>query len=934
MPLKSIKSVLSRHIVLAFTVFALFACSGEIDDQKSVEAAKQYLDKNKLREASLELKTALQNNSDNAEARYLLGQLNIIFGDMSAAAKEFRKAELAGWDEGQSRVGQARALTKLQDFKKVIDETLIKDSYSAEIRANLYGLKAYSYAALGDREKANQLISEGEAIDANALQILKTSIQLKLTGNNESLLAGLQQLEQATALYKDDTELLLLAAYGALRAQDADLAVKRFERVISLEPDNLVTYNGRSARLGLARIEILRKDFDKAKALLEPLFKQSPKDPETNYIGGLLAFEQGDYELAEKRVLNVLKLLPENAKTQLLFGAVNFAQKDYEQTSYYIVKYLNQEPGNIGARKLLGRTYILMGQHDDAQAVLRGAKDEGDAELLALIGLSQLESGDIDSGLSGLRKAVDVAPEKQSLRSELARAYITAGETEKAINQLNTILAEGGNKDQAEVLKVTAYLRDQQYDQAINLALEILERSPQSPAMLSLAGNVFAASGDRVEARKYFTRAREIEPEYSAATMLLAALAEEDGDYKQAEKLYLSIDSKDDPSSDHLLALARLSGKQGDEVAMIDWLEKARRESPGDIRSRLILAEYYLQDEKIAKAEELVNEIKGIAPNDPRVLVLQGKVLLAQQRYNEALVPLKELVTRESKTILGRTLLGEVYMRLGQLSDARRQLELALKINEFDLASLLLIAKTELADGQIEKAVSYSRKAQKVNPDLFLGYELEGDIQFTSKNYPAASELYKHALSIQPSLPLSVKLSNVLVNMGRLEQAKQPLLQWLSDHPDDVSAHQQLAGIYQSLNEDALAVRSFEIVISEQPDNVIALNNLAWLLSLEKDPEAVKMAEKAYGLAPENPGVQDTYGWLLVNYGQAEKGKQVLEQALKGLPDVAEVQYHYAVALAKTGETIEAKKRLQGLLQKQQSFTGIEDARSLLQSLQ
>ncbi len=170
--------------------------------------------------------------------------------------------------------------------------------------------------------------------------------------------------------------------------------------------------------------------------------------------------------------------------------------------------------------------------------------------------------------------------------------------------------------------------------------------------------------------------------------------------------------------------------------------------------------------------------------------------------------------------------------------------------------------------------------------------------------------------------------------MGMLEQAKQPLLQWLSDHPDDVSAHQQLAGIYQALNEDVLAVRSFEIVISEQPDNVIALNNLAWLLSLEKDPEALKMAEKAYGLAPENPGVQDTYGWLLVNYGQAEKGKQVLEQALKGLPDVAEVQYHYAVALAKTGETIEAKKRLQGLLQKQQSFTGIEDARSLLQSLQ
>ena len=934
MQFKSIRSVMSQRITLMVVIFALFACSGQIDDKKSVESAKQYLEENKLREASLELKTALQSNSENAEARYLLGQINIILGDMPAAAKEFRKAELVGWDEGQSRVGQARALAKLQDFKKVIEEIQIQDNYSPDIRADLYGLKAYSYAALGEREKAEQLVAEGEAIDANALQILKTRIQLNLTGNRESLLAGMRQLEQVAKLYKDNTELLLLTAYGALRAQNTGLAAEKFNMVIALEPDNLVTYNGRSARLGLTRILILQKDFDNAMDLLQPLFKQSPDDPETNYIGGLLAFEQGDYDLAEKRILKALKLVPDNARTQLLFGAVNFAQKDYEQASYYIVRYLNQEPGNIAARKLLGRTYILMGQHDDAQAILKGGIDEGDAELLTLVGLSQLESGDIESGLSDLRKAVDAAPEKQSIRGELARAYITAGETEKAIQQLNTILAEGGNKDQAQILKVTAYLRDQQYDRAIDLALEILERSPQSPAILTLVGNVFAASGDRTEARKYFNRAREIKPEYSAAAMLLAALAEEEGNFKEAKKLYLSINSIDDESSEHLLALARLSGKQGDNDAMINWLEKARQKSPEDIRSRLILAEHYLQEEQVARAEELASEIKDLAPHDPRLLALQGRVLMAQQRYNEALVPLKELVTRESKTILGRTLLGEVYMRLGQLSDARQQLKLALKLNEFDLASLLLMAKIELSDRNIEKAVSYSRKSQKVKPDLYVGYELEGDIQLADKNYPAAKVLYKHALSLQPSLSLSVKFSNVLVNMESPEQAKEPLLKWLSEHPDDIVAHQHLAGIYQFLNENVPAIKSFEIVLKAQPDNVVALNNLAWLYSLEKNPDALKMAERAYELAPGNSAVQDTYGWLLINHGQHEKGRRILEQALKGLPDVAEIQYHYAAALAKTGETIEAKKRLNVLLQDQQSFPGREDARSLLQSLQ
>jgi hypothetical protein len=35
--------------------------------------------------------------------------------------------------------------------------------------------------------------------------------------------------------------------------------------------------------------------------------------------------------------------------------------------------------------------------------------------------------------------------------------------------------------------------------------------------------------------------------------------------------------------------------------------------------------------------------------------------------------------------------------------------------------------------------------------------------------------------------------------------------------------------------------------------------------------------------------------------GQVEKDRQMLEQSIKALPDVAKVQYHYAVALLRWG---------------------------------
>ena len=74
-----------------------------------------------------------------------------------------------------------------------------------------------------------------------------------------------------------------------------------------------------------------------------------------------------------------------------------------------LVQYLQQEPENIGARKLLGRTYILLEQHEEAQTTLRPGlqESENDAELLALVGLSQIQAGDIASGITDLEKAVD-----------------------------------------------------------------------------------------------------------------------------------------------------------------------------------------------------------------------------------------------------------------------------------------------------------------------------------------------------------------------------------------------------------------------------------------------------------------------------------------------------------------------------------------------
>ena len=135
----------ARRVILALAMLTLVACSGP-DDQQMVQTAREYLGEQNVREAALELKGALQKNPDNAEARYLLGQINLDIGDSAAAEKEFRRAREVGWQEDEAQIGLGRALLNGSKFQEVIDEIEIKESYSPAARANLYGLRAAAQA--------------------------------------------------------------------------------------------------------------------------------------------------------------------------------------------------------------------------------------------------------------------------------------------------------------------------------------------------------------------------------------------------------------------------------------------------------------------------------------------------------------------------------------------------------------------------------------------------------------------------------------------------------------------------------------------------------------------------------------------------------------------------------------------------------------------
>ena len=169
---------------------------------------------------------------------------------------------------------------------------------------------------------------------------------------------------------------------------------------------------------------------------------------------------------------------------------------------------------------------MMLGQHTEARETLQQGMQASaeDAELLALVGLLNIQGGNTVSGIEQLEMAVNAAPDNASLRDELARAYITAGQAENAIQLLNSMLAAGGEQQQTEALLVYAHLREGQFDKAIDAVMGMLDKRPQDPAVLTLAGSVFASSGETQAARKYYNNALQQRAKYIPASMELARL--------------------------------------------------------------------------------------------------------------------------------------------------------------------------------------------------------------------------------------------------------------------------------------------------------------------------------------------------------------------------------------------------------------------------
>jgi putative PEP-CTERM system TPR-repeat lipoprotein len=918
---------LGRLVLSAGLCLLVLAACRNDDPARLLASARAYQAKGDHRAAIIELKNVAQQQPDNGEARLLLGQSSLVVGDAPSAEKELRKALEFKQPPALVAPLLAQALLEQDKPNKVIEEfggmKLETPQAEAELRARV-----------GEAQLRTRELKEAGASFEAALTADPTNVRAQL--GKSRLLALRGDTTQAGALVAKviaanpkSAEALTLQGELKLFAGDREGALASLEQAVAANP------NYANARFELISVLIAERKFDAAAAQVEAARAALGPDLRLLYVDALIAVGKKDYSKARGLAQQLLQRAPEHVPTLVLSGGVELEEKQYASAEATLQRALRLAPQHAGARALLVRSYLASNQPARAMEAAQPFLASGaavDAPTQMLIAETYLANGQLKQA-AHFFDAASKSPQEQPLaRVRLGQIAMVKGDLEGGIRLLETAVADEGAPVQADLALIAGYTRSGESAKALQVAQGLVKKQPNSPMAYQVLGAVHGSRKEYAAARAAFDKALSINPAYLPAAAGLAQLDLADNKPADARARFEAVVAKDPKNEQALLALAEVMARTRAPAAEIGAVLKravnAKPDSPG---ARVALVNFHLQTNNPREALAAAQEATAALGQEPRVMDALGRAQLAAGETNQAIETFNRLAAAQPKSATPLLRLASAYAAQKELDKAVDALRRAQRIAPGDPAIARDLVVAYVATGKPDEALAQARAFQQANPKSAVGYILEGDVHASGKQWTAAERAYRDGLKANATSDgAALKLHGVLVASGRKAEAEVFARKWLADHPADGIFRGYVAEQALRANDLKTAVAQYQVLVTQQPDNAVALNNLAWASGQLGDPKALSYAERALKLAPDSAAVLDTIGVLLTAKGDTAKGLEHLARAVALAPDRHDIRLNYAKALLKAGRTEDARKELVQLQAVTQDFPGKSEIAALL----
>jgi putative PEP-CTERM system TPR-repeat lipoprotein len=902
------------------------ACGSNLTDTQYVDSARTYLDQGELRSASIELKNALLQNPDNAEARILLGQVQIELGNAETAEKELRRASSLGVADGAVLPLLARALLAQREYDKL--EALPLYNLPDAETASILAAQVLGKLAQADMEAAAERLDQALSLDPQSAYVRVAGAQL-LAAKREFSLA---RQELNAVLQTDPGDAMAWDLLGVLETEEGHLQQAEAAYTQAIEnSENNFTY-----MLKRAMVRIQQKKYAEAQQDIDVLRKQAPRNPGVTFTQGVLYLSTNRLDEASEAFELTLRANPRHLMAKYYLGLTHQRLGNRQQAEDYARQFHSAVPRSIPGRKLMATIELENRQYAAAEALMRPVvvNREDDVVAANLLAQALLKQGKTDEAIVLLEKAVTLWPDSAAAQYRLGAGLLAAKQYEAGVERLQKALDMDPRLLQADVLLIQYQLEQEDFQQALAAAEAYRKRHPDSAAPYNMIGRVQLAAGQEKEAAEAFARARDMAPGDRQASHALAALAVRQKAYQEARGYYQDVLEHRQNDLSTLLKLAVLDALENKEALMLEHLQQATRAHPQSVQPKLLLARYHLDKGEAAKVPPLMLELSDRQQQAAPVLEVMAFAHLAQKQYPEARYGLEQLVKKRPDSAEAHYLLGRAYAGVGDRAGLKRELERTIELEPKHLAARVALARLLLLEGEKDGVTEQLAVIDELSPDHPEVLRLKASLARAQGEQERTSALLDDVFEASPSTTSMLSVARQRWAMGDQAAALELQEQWVEGNPDDMKATLALASTYSQQDRVEPAIAQYQRVLEKDEQNVTALNGLAWHLRESQPAKALRYAERAAELAPDSVLVMDTLAVVLLNNGQVEHAKRTIERVYQKEPNAPTVRYHRAMIDAAAGEKAAAIRALQALLNDGGNFSEKAEAQQLLAELQ
>lgn len=441
--------------------------------------------------------------------------------------------------------------------------------------------------------------------------------------------------------------------------------------------------------------------------------------------------------------------------------------------------------------------------------------------------------------------------------------------------------------------KITTLWRSEQLPKALNAASQARKQFPDNQDLAVIQARLHQAMDQTGQAIGVLETFLEHHSQDFATRSQLARLLMKNKEFGKALDVLKAIPEDERSASAHYLLAQAYTGLE-DRAKTISHLKQATDLNPTFIKAWAELAYQYELDKNYSAAVKAYSKLLELDSANQDIL---SRIILLNLKLNnpdQALQVAGSAIQDPSFQLqaVGLFLQNDFYEQARQLMNS-----MGIPSQDSDRAWFYKAILAYRADNDVDEALKHLEQIEPESKLYSRSLALRCQLSFERGEQEQTLRLCRKGQELFPEQDdFWILESEIHINRNDLDQARQVLLQGLSQQDQSTSILFQLGVVEHEQGQVSQALEHMEKIIKTDPDHAAALNFIGYTLAEQGQDldRAEILIKKALNLDPENGYYLDSLAWLYFKSGKLDQAWETIATAVSKVKNDPIIWEHYA----------------------------------------